>query len=257
LKWQNGVLYAMTDGHPYAIADDCADGKCCRKVFRFPKAAPIVSRKSAVQVPDGVAYASLTGLMLLCGQRMSQITGPWLSSDDWQALLPHTMVGATVEGQYIGFTCKSGFLFDVRDGTESDGMQSNDMMPLTLTPNALHTGRDGKLYLAFGGVIHEWDAGASFLPYRWRSRTNAAAGQMNFAAAKVTFPDYPWPRMAPHGVQFQFITDGRAILDRPLNHSNPFRLPSNQRKLDFAVEVRGVETVREIKFATSMTDLAT
>ncbi|SAK62655.1 hypothetical protein AWB76_03287 [Caballeronia temeraria] len=257
LKWQGGVLYAMTDGHPYAIAEDCADGQCCRKVFRFPKPAPIVSRKSAVQTPGGVVYASLTGLVLLSGQSINQITGPWYASDDWQALLPHTMVGAIIEGQYAAFTCKSGFLFDLRDGTENDGAQNNDLMPLTLTPNALHTGRDGKLYLAFGNIIHEWDAGAEFIPYRWRSFTLAAPGQMNFAAAKCTFADYPWPRMAPFGVQLRFITDGRVVYGRELKHSNPVRLPSQQRRLDFALEVEGVETVREIKFGTSVADLAT
>ncbi|MCA8017730.1 hypothetical protein [Burkholderia metallica] len=256
LKWQEGVLYALTDGHPYAIAEECADGSCCRKVFRFPKAAPIVSRKSAAQVPGGVAYASLSGLVSLSGQRMSNVTAPWWALDDWQALLPHTMIGATVEGQYIGVTCNRAFLFDLRDGIDNDGIPDNDLMPLTITPNALHTGRDGKLYLAFGNVIHEWDAGAEFMPYRWRSKTTAAPGQMNFAAAKVTLSNYPAPRLAPFGVQFRFLTDGRAVFDRPLKHSKPFRLPPNQRKLDFAVEVCGVETVREIKFATSMRELA-
>lgn len=71
------------------------------------------------------------------------------------AFLPFVMAGAIVDGQYIGSTCNSAFLFDICDGTDNDGVSDNDHMPLTLTPNALHTARDGKLHLAFGNVIHE------------------------------------------------------------------------------------------------------
>lgn len=256
MKWQGGILYAMTDGHPYAITEECPDGQCCRKVFRFPKAAPIVSRNSAVQAPDGAMYATLGGLMYLSGRRMSMVTGPWFASDDWQALLPHTMIAATVEGQYAGFSSSAGFLFDIRDGIENDGLQNNDLMPLTLTPNAAHTGRDGKLYLAFGNIVHEWDAGAEFIPYRWRSRTTATPGQMNFSAALVTLDAYARSRIAPFGVQFKFMADERLTLDRPVKRSQPFRLPPNRRSSDFAVEVSGVERVREIKFASSVRELA-
>ncbi|SIO50521.1 hypothetical protein SAMN05444172_2576 [Burkholderia sp. GAS332] len=255
LAWQDGVLYAMTDGRPYAIAEECADGSCCRKVFRFPKPAPIASRKSVVSAPHGVVYASDIGLTLLNGARMSTISAPWFSRDDWQALLPHTMAGALVDGQYIGVTCKSGFLFDLRDGTENDGQNDSDLMPITLTPNALHAARDGKLYLAFGNVVHEWDAGAEFLPYRWRSKLSVTPGQTNFAAAKVVLDGYPWPLRAPFGVRVKYLTDGRTALERPVSHSNPFRLPSGRRNLDFAIEASGVETVREIAIATSMGDL--
>lgn len=258
LKWQEGALYAMTDGHPYAITEECTEaGGCCRKVFRFRKPAPIASRKSAAQAPDGVVYASDAGLMYLAGRKMSLLTGPWYAKDDWQALLPHTMIGAIVEGQYLAVTSKpAAFLFDIRDGIENDGMQDNDLMPLTLTPNALHGTRDGRLYLAFGNVVHEWDAGAEFLPYRWRSKLTAAPGQTNFAAAKVVLAGYPWPKPAPFGVRFRYYTDERLALDRPVKHSNPFRLKSGQRNLDFAVDVSGVESVREIHVATSMAELA-
>lgn len=123
------------------------------------------------------------------------------------------------------------------------------------TPNALHTGRDGILFLTFGNVIHEWDAGAEFVPYRWRSTTSAVPGQLNFAAAKLTLVGYPWPaRAVRRAVSFRRGWPRRAR--PPAEPLGPFRLPANQRKVEFAAEVEGVEIVREIKFATSMTDLA-
>jgi hypothetical protein len=165
------------------------------------------------------------------------------------------MIGATVEGQYIGASCSSAFLFDMRDTTENDGITDNDLMPLTLTPYALHAARDGKLFMAFGNVIHEWDAGADFLPYRWKSRLTVTPGLTNFAAARVVFDAYPWPMRAPRGVRVCHEADGRMVLDRNVSHSNPYRLPSSRLARDFTVDVAGVETVRELHFATSVNEL--
>jgi hypothetical protein len=256
LVWSNGALYALTDGHPYAIAEECVDGKCCRQAFRFPVSAPIESPKSAVAAPDGAVYATPSGLMQLSGRRMALITGPWYAKDDWQALLPHTMIGAIVDGQYIAATCAAAFLFDIHDGIVDDGIEHNELMPLTLTTNALHTTRDGKLYLAFGNVVHEWDAAAEFLPYRWRSKQVDAAGQANFAAARVALDGYPWPSTAPAGMRFQWITDGRVALDRCVKHSAAFRLPSSSRNVEFSVEVSGAQAVREIAIATGVRELS-
>lgn len=169
---------------------------------------------------------------------------------------PHTMIGALVDGHYLAATCVAAFLFDIRDGVENDGMEHNDLMPLTLTPNALHTARDGTLFLAFGNVNHEWDAGATFLSYRWRSKQIIAPGSTNFAAAKVALDGHPWPARAPFGVGFKLLADGRVALDRSVEHSAPFRLPSNRRNLRFEVEVSGVEVVREIMLAGSVQALA-
>jgi hypothetical protein len=256
LKWSNDVVYAMTDGHPYAIAESCADGQCCRKVHRFTHAEPIVSRKSAVATPHGVVYASNNGLVGLSGEKMSIITAPWYAQDDWQALLPHTMSGSWVDGNYIGFTCKTGFLFNLRDGIQNDGIEHNDLMPLSLTANAVHTARDGKLYLAFGNVIHEWDAGAEFLPYHWRSKLNVAQGMTNFAAAKITLDNVPFPKTAPFGIKVRHIADGKVTFEREVKQSRAYRLPSGHKQMDFEIEVSGIETVREIKMATSMQELA-
>lgn len=255
LKWDNGILYAMTDGHPYAIAETAGEDGI-RKVTRFTQSAPIVSRKSAVATSLGVVYASHNGLIGLSGEKISVITAPWYAQDDWQALLPYTMSGSWVDGNYIGFTCKTGFLFNLRDGIQNDGIEHNDLMPLSLTANAVHTTRDGKLYLAFGNVIHEWDAGAEFLPYRWRSKLNVAQGITNFAAAKITLDSVPFPKIAPFGVKVRHIASGKVTFEREVKQSRPYRLPSNQKQMDFEIEVSGVETVREIRMATSMGEIA-
>jgi hypothetical protein len=52
------------------------------------------------------------------------------------------------------------------------------------------------------------------------------------------------------------MTDGRAAVYGLVKHSNPFRLPSGRRNLDFDIEVSGVEVIRDSSLATSMGDLA-
>jgi len=163
-----------------------------------------------------------------CVRTMHRLGCCWLTWEDpcvdvaeW-ALRPHTLIGAIVDGQYLAVTCVAAFLFDIRNGIENDGIENNDLMPLTLTPNALHTARDGKLFLAFGNVIHEWDADAEWLPYRWRGRQLMPGGQVNFAVAQVKLDGYPWPARAPSGVRFEWLTDGRVALDRPVRHSVHF-----------------------------------
>ncbi len=256
LTFSNGVLYALTDGHPYAISEQLQQEQNCRQVKRMPKSAPIVSGKSSVAVPNGVVYACNDGLMLVSANNMSLLTGPWYSKDDWQALLPHQMIGAMVQGQYMGVTCKGSFLFDIRDGVENDGISDNDLMPLTLMPNALFTDRDGTLYMAFGNVIHEWDAGNTYLPYTWRSRINDLPGLHNMSCAKVRFSHHAEPNRLSSGVRVTHYADGRVLLKRQVTQSKAYRLPAKGRYFDVEIEVNGTESVREIELATSMSELA-
>jgi hypothetical protein len=77
----------------------------------------------------------------------------------------------------------------------------------------------------------------------------------NFAAGRVVFDAYPWPQRAPRGVNVCHVADGRVTLERNVNHSNPYRLPSCRLARDFTVAVSGVETVRELHFASSVAEL--
>lgn len=256
LKFAADHLFVLTDGCPYVVQQKVHEETKQRAVRRFEKSAPIISKKSAVSMHHGVIYACNDGLMLVSANNMSLLSKPWYSTDDWQALLPHTLIGAVVQGNYIGFTVKSGFLFNLNDGVENDGIQDNDLMPLTLTPNALFTDRDGTLLMAFGNIIHEWDRGAEFMPYKWRSKIKHLGGLHNMAAAKVMLADYPYPKKTTTPVKVTFISDDRDYLSREVVSSNAFRLPSNRRYMDIDVCVEGTVCVRQIELASSMKELA-
>lgn len=113
------------------------------------------------------------------------------------------------------------------------------------------------LRLAFGNVMPEWDAGATYLSYRWCSKQMMTQGATNFACARMVFEGYPWPQRASHGVTVLHMADGRCGLERLVRHAQPYRLPSGRRAREHTIEIQGIETVREIHLVTSVAALDT
>jgi hypothetical protein len=214
--------------------------------------------------PTGCIYAGRAGLVRMIGDAAQVDSHPLLAEDDWAELLPHTMIGAVFSGRYFGFTNKTGFIFDFRDGVFHDGDTSNNAgwMTLTLTPTALHRTRDDHLFMAFpqrksmpGSAIAEFDAGAAFMRYRWRSRDNIARGATNYAAMKVVLEDHSFPRRSGSDVRMTLIADDRIVFSRGVSQSRGFRLPHGMKHFDFQIELEGYEEIREVRLATSMLEL--
>jgi hypothetical protein len=265
LVWSAGSLYVVTDGAPYIVGEADRATRCLRPIKRYSDSLPCVSAKSIAATATGCIYAGRAGLVRMIGDAAQVDSHPMAAEDDWSSLLPHTMVGAVWTGRYFGFTNKAGFIYDFRDGVYHDGDTSNNAgwTTLTLTPTALHRTRDDHLFMAFaqregmgGSVIAEFDAGESFMRFRWLSRDNVEAGHMNFAAMKVVLEKFAYPRRAGTDVRVDLIADDRVVFSRLVNWSRGFRLPHGMRHTDFQIEVSGKEEVRELHLATSMHELA-
>lgn len=56
-------------------------------------------------------------------------------------------------------------------------------------------------------------------------------------------------------ITFRLYCEGRLRFERQVLHSEPFRLPSQQRGIEWEVEVEGSTPIREIHFETSIHDL--
>lgn len=265
LVWSAGSLYVLTDGAPYIVGEPERATRCLRPIKRYSESLPCVSAKSIAATATGCIYASRAGLVRMIGDAAQVDSHALVAEDDWAKILPHTMIGAVWTGRYFGFTNKIGFIYDFRDGVYHDGDTSNNAgwTTLTLTPTAIHRTRDDHLFMAFaqragmeGVVIAEFDAGAAFMPYRWRSRDHIEAGHMNFAAMKVVLEQFAFPRRAGTEVKVSIIADDREAFSRTINWSRGFRVPHGMRHYDFQIEVSGREEVREIHLATSMHELA-
>lgn len=265
LAWAAGNLYVATDGYPYIVGEANRDQKCLRPIKRYSDSLPCVSAKSMTPTATGCIYAGRAGLVRMIGDAAQVDSHPLLAEDDWASIHPHTMIGAVFSGRYFGFTAKTGFIYDFRDGVYHDGDTSNNAgwTTLTLTPTAIYRTRDDHLFMAFpqrtgmaGSQIAEFDAGAAFMKYRWRSRDNVAPGHMNFAAMKIVFEKYSFPRKAGTDVRFSLIGDDRELFARGVRWSRGFRVPHGMRHTDFQIEIEGREEVRELHLAASMHELA-
>lgn len=265
LTYSAGLLYVATDGHPYFVSPKPGAARCDREISRYSEALPCVSAKSMASTPTGAIFASRDGLVRMIGNAGQIDTHQFMAEDDWLSILPHTMIGTVHDGRYFAFTNRRGYIFDFTDGIYSDAGTSNkgQYSTLTLTPTALYRTRDDLLFMSFpqregmaGSLIARWDAGAAYMPYRWRSALTVSQGHINFAASKVVLEDYPWPAQAGVDLTFSLIADERKIYGRSLRHSRGFRLPHGCRHFDFQIEITGTIEVRNIHFATSMHELA-
>jgi hypothetical protein len=261
LVYSAGTLYALTDGHPYAIAergaeveDDC---RCCRDVFRYSEPLPCISKRSAANTSTGVIWASRDGLARMTGREAQIFTHATLAEDDWAKLLPHTMTGIVHDGRYFGFTDAQGFIFDFVDGVYADGDvgANSNYTTLTLTPNALFRTRDDFLYMAFGNTIAKWDDGNTYMDYRWRTKLQSTESVTNLGVARLIFDKWDRPADAGSSVNIKFIGDGRLKYEREVNHSKPFRLPHGRHYLNFEVELSGREPIRELRIAGNVDEL--
>lgn len=254
LKYSNGNIYALTDGHPYVIGLE-VDKNNQRSVLRIPYPAPIISIKSLVEVPNGVIYATTSGLVNVSQSRVSVLTSPWFSKDDWASIHPNTLAGAIVEGKYLGSTDRLSFLFDLRLNAENDGIDNNDFMPITLSFNALYASDSGELYVAMGNVIGQWDAGVNYLKFMWKSKDLELGSDVCLSGAKVNLVDYSYPLKASDSLEVSLEGDDRVIFQRDINNSKAFRLPSNRRYQKINIKISGKLRVKSLEIGASFKEL--
>lgn len=256
LAWTDSGLYVATDGHPYWIAPQ-ADEWGRREVFRMPEPMPCVSRRSMAATPSG---GVLDGLVLLHGRQCQCVSQAYWGDDDFAALQPETMLATVHDGLWFGFTANSGWMLDLIDAPYP-GRQLG-LIALSLRPTALHRSRTDALFLALPTGIGQWNAGPTYLPFRYRTRCTITPGHMNWAAAKVVWDAHPfrgdWADAAPV-TTFRLWADDRLNYERELRHSSPFRLPHLSRHQTFEIELqrdsaRELGAIRTILIAPSVSD---
>lgn len=261
MAWTVSGVYVVTTGKPYWIAPN-ADEWGRREVYRMPEPMPCVSRRSLAVLPSGaVMYAHGDGLAALQGRTQQIVSEAYWGTDDFRALNPASMVAVVEGGCWFGFTDQGGWMLDVQDSVYPG--QQLGLIALSLQPTALHRPRTDSLYLALPEGIARWNAGTDYLPWAYRGRCNVAPGHMNWSAAKIVWDEFAyagqWDDAVPP-VEFTLWHDDRIFYQRPVTHSNPFRLPHGGRALDFEAGIARQKSpekgaIREIHLASSAAEL--
>jgi hypothetical protein len=167
-----------------------------------------------------------------------------MTREDWQALVPSSIIGKMYEGLYFGsYDDGSG-----RKGFMIDPASPQGLYFLDTGYSAMHFDelRD-QLYVLDGSSIKKWDAGSP-MTCRARSKQFQAPRPMNFGAAEVTADAYP--------VTFRLFADGVLKHTQSVTGRNPFRLPSGFLAQDWQIEIEGANAVQGVAIGTSIAELA-
>lgn len=198
-----------------------------------------VAKRSVVDMGSFVMYASPDGLVAATDNSLQLATENILTRDQWQDLVPSSIVGFQWEGHYIGFyndgTESKGFIFDPRGG-------KNSYVKLDFHATAgFNDLEEDELYLVVGGNVVKFAAHASNkLSYTWKSKSFYLSRPINPAVAKLNCDSY-----SPNPT-FKLFADGNLKHTQTVTDSNTFRLPSGYKANEFEVEISGSVPVNEV-----------
>jgi hypothetical protein len=235
--------FIVTGGSPLAMTN---------QPLAFPQAC--VSKRSIVSRGDGVVWASPNGLCFV-GQGGSRIcTEGLMSPEQWQALVPSTIIGARFERFYLGFYndgTPKGFLIDPINPT---GI-------IFLTQGAQGVFYDpvgDRLYLQdTGNVIRRWNypTGTS-LPvtfktgiYRHSYETNAGYALI-IADQPTSVAFLMWANLLQSDGTYNLTL----IVNKTVTTGEPFALPSGYLSRDFQVQITTSSPIQGLMLAESPDD---
>jgi hypothetical protein len=259
------TLVVCTTGAPYLSS---GTDPASMTLQRLEIQQSCVSRRSIVNVGEGVLYASPDGIVAVSSEGVELLTQQMFTRDDWQALKPSSIKAYLHDGRYFGFydtgSKQGGFILDPSNGQFFD----LDFYPTTGYTDLV----TDSLYFVFNEqpTIYKWEGSNALRTYTWRSKKFITPRPCSFTCGIVsadTYPvsftaymtletaaqatalvaKYPGVIAAVAGAQVKYTT----------NVAGPgiFRLPSGFMSKDWEFELTGTSTVHEVHVATSVEEI--
>jgi hypothetical protein len=235
------TLLVLTTGRPYIISGQTPDAMSLSPIELDQSC---VSKQSIVSFGFAVVWASPDGLYVMTNGGPRNLLDNVVTRDDWQALVPSTIIGCRYEGYYFGFYndgSKKGFIVDPRD-------------PQGIT--FLSTGYDAAfrdsvtdaMYVVAGGSVQKWDAGATPMTATFKSKVFRQARPTLFTCAQVIADTF-------NNVTVKVYADGVLKKTKTVTDGKPFRLPQGYRATEWQVEVSTQSPITAVILGESMQDL--
>lgn len=252
LAESNGIVYAITDGRPYAItgAVDCISA-ACREAVRLPGEYPLVGcgNRRVATIAAGVVYPSHKGLVLLVG-RSAPVVVTWglYTEEQWQCLEPHTAVITEHTGRLYAFFANGAFT--LRTPASGEQGWSNDTHSELSDREVIDAfvSRTGELFILKELGLYHWDRGQDLRPHTWVSGTWIQPVPVHQGAARLVMT---------HGKEHLKIKVDvqRVVLDRDVPSERVIRLPMWATGTRWEVTLSGTAQVSTVSIAPSMHDL--
>lgn len=233
-------LLVLTTGRPLLVAGSSPEAMD-QQPLEIPQAC--VAPKSIVSMGTGVAWAAEDGLCWYGSGGARILTAGLMTREDWQALVPSSIIGKMYEGLYFGsYDDGSG-----RKGFMIDPANPQGIYFLDTGYSAMHFDElKDQLYVLDGTSVKKWDAGTA-MTYRFRSKVFRDNKPSNFGCAEVVADSYP--------VTARFYADGVLKHTQTVASRNPFRLPSGFMAFDWQIEIEGTAAVQGVAMASAMAEL--
>lgn len=249
----SGLLYVITDGHPYVIeaAADCKTADC-RKVIRHVAPYPMIGcgQKRVAETPSGAVYPSKDGLVMLSGNNPPvYISSGLYAPDDWQNLLPESIVPVYHQGYLYVFGKRGSFVMQInREQSTGWDLDTHSWLSDKDVYYAF-VSRNGNFYLEKQDGIYIWNAGSEKRPHYWKSGEAVTGVPINFGAVKMF--------MTEGSERIKIKSDDRYIFDREIYVANqPMTLPMWGTGQRYFVELIGTADVKLLTMATSVKELS-
>jgi len=239
---------------------------------------PCLSRGSILSAPEGVYYASPSGLQLLAPGSIQNITRAAATKDKWQRLTSLTALRAARLGTaYYAYGSARFGVFD-ESAFEQAHFEQEDFtgahLGVLIDPASPNTGIvqlrsdasivnvitdpwSGELFIIKEGKVH-WldmvDLETSLEVSIWNSKVFQTNQVKNFGALRLYFDVLPGSTPGDYG-RVQVIADGEIVaMDRPIVKSGQLMRPSSGFKADFwqlrlttQVKLKSVQMANSVK----------
>lgn len=239
--WGQSFLI-LTNGDPYLVQGSTPSALDAQPTLIKQ---PCSSVRGIVEFAEGIAWPSPNGYWWYGQGGPRNLLDGVLDREQWQALVPSTIVASRYLGYLVAFYNDGGGL----KGFVLDPANPEGIYWLSTGYNAVH--RDplqDKLYVLAGTNIQLWNVVASGkMTASFTSKRMRMEGPFNVGALEVIAKTYP--------VSVQLYADGALWCTLSVPDDTPVRPPSGKEAQSWQVKVTLAGTLTAVRLAASVDDL--
>lgn len=265
----------LTKGVPYTCTGNNPANVTLAKIQGLSE--PCTSRGSIVTMPEGVAYSSPTGIILVGPGGGANLTHKILAKSDWQELLNVASLNAAMlERAYYTYSAPSegvfeetafdegAFVFEDTTGTTAGAMVDlfdarvafNQLITDVPIDNVFKDAWTNEVFILREAEVYHIDTTNSSAQsdYVWRSKIYQMPRPCNLSVAKIYYvnPDTDQP---PTGV-FKVYGESTLIMTKTIPASGiQMRLPAGKKYVDYQFEITGNLLVTNMQVASTAKEL--
>lgn len=233
----NSVL-VLTTGRPYVITGTDPEFMT-KEQIEINQAC--VSKRGIVDVGNAIAFPSPDGLILVGPGVARNITADVMTREQWQAILPATLLSAFHDGMYYGFSNGKGLVIDLA----KDGVKTISANPTAVYEDKL----TDILYLQVGDDIVAWEQGET-------NHTTAIYKTKIYRSNNpISYPALGVVNAAGYPVTMKIYADSVLIHTQTVASSAPFWIAGGSQAREFEVELTSGYEIYSAILATTMEEL--